>query len=126
MPMGAGADPLHGEELHGISVPLEVVPSASKAVAVEDRPVPLRAEDKAYSPERQHDLVRLVVAVGLLTILGYVVVFSTLEAASYPAHWSQTKEMLQIILPALIGIIGTVIGFYFGTTTSNKSQNSGS
>ncbi len=110
------------EELQGMSVPLEVVPSP-RAAPPEVRETLLGAEDKAYSPERQRDLVRLVVACGFLVILGYLVVFSTIEAASYPAHWSQTKEMLQIILPALTGIIGTVIGFYFGTSTVNKGQS---
>ena len=43
---------------------------------------------------------------------------------SYPALWAQTKEMLQIILPALTGIIGTVIGFYFGTAAASKGQGS--
>jgi len=28
--------------------------------------------------------------------------------------WTQTKEAFGIILPALTGILGTVIGFYFG------------
>lgn len=79
---------------------------------------------KPYSPERQRDWVRLIVACGLLLILGYLVVFATVESASYPSHWQQTKEMLQIILPALTGIIGTVIGFYFGTTAANQSSGS--
>jgi hypothetical protein len=121
--MSHGRDPLRESDLHGVSVPLEVIPSP--AVSARDVPEkPLGAGDKIYSPERQRDRVRLVVAVGLLTILGYVVVFSTFEASSYPAHWSQTKEMLQIILPALTGVIGTVIGFYFGTSTANKGQGS--
>ncbi len=114
--------PATPEELHGMSVPFEVVPSPS-TIKPEVHEAPLGAEDKAYSPERQRDRVRLVVACGFLIILGYLIVFSTVEAASYPAHWSQTKEMLQIILPALTGIIGTVIGFYFGTSTVNRGQS---
>jgi len=30
------------------------------------------------------------------------------------ATWAQTKEAFGVILPALTGILGTVIGFYFG------------
>src|SRR6185312_1421434 len=66
-------------------------------------------------PERRRDWVRFIVTVGLLIILATIVVWSCIEAASWPDHWTQTKEMLQIILPAITGLIGSVIGFYFGT-----------
>ncbi len=106
----------------GVIIPLDIVPSAARASAhVANRGVD-ELPAKPYSPERQRDWVRLIVACGLLLILGYLVVFATVESASYPSHWQQTKEMLQIILPALTGIIGTVIGFYFGTTAANQSS----
>lgn len=81
-----------------------------------------RAEEKPYSGEKQRDYVRLTVAAGLLAIFGYLVVFASVESASWPQHWQQTKEMLQIILPAITGIIGTVIGFYFGSSTAAKND----
>ena len=115
MPVDQGPTP--GDDApHGTSLPLEVLPASRSAGP---RAVSIKPENdlKPYSPERQRDYVRLVVACGLLLILGYVVIFATVEASSYPQHWTQTKEMLQIILPALTGVIGTVIGFYFGTTT---------
>ncbi|HLI77191.1 MAG TPA: hypothetical protein VKV02_09615 [Acidobacteriaceae bacterium] len=102
-------------------IPLDIVPSQRSAAArmhtapLEDLPA------KPYSPERQRDWVRLIVTCGLLLILGYLVVFATVESTSYPVHWAQTKEMLQIILPALTGIIGTVIGFYFGTAAASQA-----
>jgi hypothetical protein len=34
--------------------------------------------------------------------------------------WAQAKEAFGVILPALTGILGTVIGFYFGNR--NKPQ----
>lgn len=115
---------LKDEELHGVSVPLEVIPSS--AAFAPRAEMQSRVSDRQYSPERQRDNVRLVVTCGLLLILGYVVVFATVESASWPTHWQQTKEMLQILLPALTGIIGTVIGFYFGTSTvGNQAPPSG-
>lgn len=79
-------------------------------------------------PETRRDYVRLIVTVGLLLMLFIVIVWSCMESASWPDHWNQTKEMLQTILPALIGLIGSVIGFYFGsaskgTADSNKSNS---
>ena len=76
--------------------------------------------------EKRRDYVRLIVTLGLLFMLFVVIVWSCIEAASWPNHWQQTKEMLQAILPALTGLIGSVIGFYFGASSkgavdSNKS-----
>ncbi len=123
--MGPGSPGSSSDEQppSGVIIPLDIVPSAAKASLrastqggpLDDLPA------RPYSPERQRDWVRLIVTCGLLLILGYLVVFATVESASYPAHWSQTKEMLQILLPALTGIIGTVIGFYFGTAAANQS-----
>ncbi len=107
----------------GVILPLDVVPTPSVrslTVAVQSE---TRPGEKSYSPEKQHDYVRLTVTVGLLIILGYLVVFASIESASWPAHWQQTKEMLQIILPAITGIIGTVIGFYFGSAAVTKSDS---
>jgi hypothetical protein len=73
-------------------------------------------ELETYNPEKRRDYVRLVVTVGLLAILGFVVVWSCVESASWKDHWDQTKEMLQIILPALLGLIGSALGFYFGSS----------
>ncbi len=107
----------------GVILPLDVVPSSSPSRGAELHRSAPNPQPRAYSPERQRDWVRLIVACGLLLILGYLVVFSTVEATSWPAHWSQTKEMLQIILPALTGVIGTVIGFYFGVTAVANGNN---
>lgn len=107
----------------GLILPLNVVP----AVAARSAVTPIRSEKPGqapYSPEKQRDYVRLTVTIGLLLILGYLVVFASIESASWPAHWQQTKEMLQIILPAITGIIGTVIGFYFGSAAiAGKGQS---
>jgi len=74
--------------------------------------------------ERRRDWVRFIVTVGLLAMLAFLIVWACFEAKSWPDHWNQTKEMLQIILPALIGLIGSVIGFYFGTSTTRSNGSS--
>jgi len=80
-----------------------------------------RLQLQSYIPEKHRDYVRLIVTVGLLAMLGWVIVWSCIEAASWPSHWAQTKEMLQTILPALTGLIGSVIGFYFGSRGNESS-----
>lgn len=75
-----------------------------------------RPELENYNPEKRRDYVRLVISVGLLLILGFVVVWACVESASWKDHWEQTKEMLQIVLPAIVGLIGSALGFYFGSS----------
>ena len=105
----------------GVILPLDVVPPV-RAPAAQTH-YPSRTEETPYSGERQRDYVRLTVTVGLLLIFGYLVVFASIQSASWPQHWQQAKEMLQIILPAITGIIGTVIGFYFGTAAASKNAS---
>ncbi len=75
--------------------------------------------------EARRDDVRLLVTAGLLAILAFIIVWSCVEAASWPDHWQQTKEMLQIILPALTGLIGSVLGFYFGAGGKSGGTRTG-
>lgn len=69
----------------------------------------------AYNPQRQRDYVRLVVTVGLLALFAFVIAWAAWKSAGSKDVWMQTKDMLQIVLPALTGLIGSVLGFYFGT-----------
>jgi hypothetical protein len=75
-----------------------------------------------YIPEKQQDYVRLTFTIGLLLMFGWVIVWASIESASWPSHWDQTKDMLQIILPALTGLIGSVSGFYFGSRGNSKTD----
>lgn len=85
-----------------------------------------RAQFQPYIRERQLDYVRLIVTVGLLLIFGFVVVWSCIESSSWSEHWQQTKEMVNLILPSLTGLIGSVIGFYFGSgVNSTNARSSG-
>jgi len=75
-----------------------------------------------YVPERARDHVRQTVTFGLLAIFAWVIVWATIESKSWPNHWNQTKEMLQIILPAITGLMGSVIGFYFGSSGKSAKR----
>lgn len=82
-----------------------------------------RLELTPYVPEKQQDYVRLIVTVGLLLMFAWVIVWASIESASWHDHWEQTKDMLQIILPALTGLIGSVLGFYFGSRGTAKPSS---
>jgi hypothetical protein len=81
-----------------------------------------RLELSKYIQEKQQDYVRLIVTIGLLLMFAWVIVWASIESASWKNHWDQTKDMLQIILPALTGLIGSVLGFYFGSRGNSKTN----
>ena len=64
-----------------------------------------------YNPARQREATRALIAGGLITILAltiggifYLVAIDKLEATT----------LTQTVLPALVGLVGTALGFYFG------------
>ncbi len=73
------------------------------------------AEVRPYEPERQRDIVRTFVTLGLLASFLGLIFWACRESVTSAVVWAQTKDMMQIILPALSGLLGSVIGFYFGS-----------
>lgn len=67
-----------------------------------------------YNPEPQRDYVRAIITIVL--VVAFLALLADACVASFAAkeHWEQTKEMLQILLPALTGLLGSALGFYFG------------
>ena len=75
---------------------------------------------------RRQDWVRASVTGCFLLLLLILIVFACLAARSSNEHWLQTKELLQIILPALTGLLGSSLGFYFGSRQSGgRGQDEG-
>lgn len=73
-----------------------------------------------YDPEPRRDWVRAAVTIGL--VIAFIVLMVDAGAAAFAAkeRWEQTKEMLQILLPALTGLLGSALGFYFGTKSGER------
>jgi hypothetical protein len=61
--------------------------------------------------EAGREVVRLLPAGALVFILAVVIFFSFQKVD----NWDQTKELLQILLPAVTALLGSAVGFYFGT-----------
>ena len=67
-------------------------------------------------PTPPEDWLRIVVtllfSIALVAFLGFYL-YSAVTIGSDPT-WQRIKEAFGVILPALTGTLGTVIGFYFG------------
>ena len=84
---------------------------------LEESPVTERPPD----PEERRDSVRAFTTGSLLVIFGLTLLFSFIIVIFYASAWTNTKELIQIMLPAETALIGSVIGFYFSTKSSTSS-----
>jgi len=59
------------------------------------------------------EVVRGGLAFSFVVLLGIVVVFAALKIDS--RSWTNAKEYLDVLVPALVGLIGSASGFYFAS-----------
>jgi hypothetical protein len=77
--------------------------------------------EQSYNPQKKHDTVRAHITYILLSILAgtltliFAIFILSLFLGNATATWASLKDMLQILLPAETGLIGSAVGFYFGS-----------
>lgn len=63
--------------------------------------------------------VRLLLAIGFSTLFAITIIVALilpfLPGRDSAATWSTLKEVLSVLLPAETGLLGSVLGFYFGS-----------
>jgi hypothetical protein len=65
--------------------------------------------------------VRSALAVLLLVLL-WVTIAGALRFVSGP-DWANAKEFLSIVIPALSALLGSALGFYFGTRNGQGGRS---
>jgi len=75
-------------------------------------------EDTVRPKERKVDRIALqqegmrgLIALILLVLVGFTLVWALLSVD----NWAQMRELLDVWLPALTGLLGSAVGFYFGS-----------
>jgi hypothetical protein len=87
---------------------VQAPPQIGVIAGIGSRPINLR--------EQARTILALTFAVALLGTLGV----SFYGAIS--AHWGSVKDWLQLVLPAETGLLGSALGFYFGTTRADQQK----
>jgi heme/copper-type cytochrome/quinol oxidase subunit 3 len=72
-------------------------------------------QTKEYNPEQDREKIRGWVALAAAITFFAVVFFYLCEATRANGQWPQVKEAMQSVLPAVTSVLGTVVGFYFGS-----------
>jgi ABC-type dipeptide/oligopeptide/nickel transport system permease component len=61
------------------------------------------------------EVVRALLAYIFAFFLLIVITWGFYNSGQEEQVWMQTKELLQLLLPAITAILGSAIGFYYGT-----------
>jgi hypothetical protein len=61
------------------------------------------------------EVVRALLALIFAFFLLIVIVWGFLHTNDGEEVWLQTKELLELLLPAITALLGSAVGFYFGT-----------
>lgn len=64
--------------------------------------------------------MRTVLALAAFVLLALTVWWA--YEASQGSHWASAKEWLQVVLPAETGILGSALGFYFGSRHGRRDD----
>jgi len=71
--------------------------------------------------EMRREVTRGVLTIGLFAVFAVTIVVCLLIAAWADAsRWETVKDLLQVLLPAETGLLGSASGFYFGTRVRTR------
>lgn len=72
---------------------------------------------RPYDPEKDREWIR-----GAMTVVAMLVFAAVVAAYLYAAlfisndeQWSRFKEAIAVVLPAVTSVLGSALGFYFGS-----------
>lgn len=81
----------------------------------DERTDPAQASPKVKTLQQQREDVRKAIAVGLLAALALLVlVWGIVALWADPAEVRRTEDAFRTVFAGLLGLTGTVVGFYFG------------
>ena len=78
------------------------------------------AVGKKFDHSRHREIIRNMLAIGVLCLMIFVLVVPMWQVAVRGRDWSEMEGMVSATVPGVIGIAGTILGFYFGS----KDQSS--
>lgn len=100
----------------GTEVPEDGRDPDESAEIIADLPPPYTVGAKV---ELRREFTRGTLTIGLFFVFGLTVVVCLLAAIWAGANqWAAVKDLLQILLPAETGLLGSAAGFYFGTRSA--------
>ena len=86
-----------------------------------NNPIPARSKRRlvnvTYDPEPRRYVVRAGISFGLAAAFPIIICFTMYSTLG---DFDKTEKMVDKLLPARTGLIGSTLGFYFGTKNSQS------
>ncbi len=73
------------------------------------------AVGKKFDQNRHREIIRNMLAIGVLSLMILVLVVPMWQVAVGGRKWTDLEGMVGATVPGVIGIAGTILGFYFGS-----------
>ena len=77
------------------------------------QPIP-RPIASDYSPDRDREHIRGWLAIGMLLLLAAVLLLLLISVVCGLRTWSQVEGVSAAVVGPLVGLTGTLLGFYYG------------
>ena len=87
--------------------------------ALPELDVEIRQVGQIRTVRQQQEKIRGILALSLTAIFGVVLIWPFIFII-LNGTWADTKEWLTIALPAITGLLGSAMGFYFGQRNRNN------
>src|SRR5579872_3879378 len=68
----------------------------------------------------RQESTRSTIALTFVGVFALTIVLAFIVVIGFNSDWAATKDLLQLIIPAETALIGSAIGFYFGTQTEKS------
>lgn len=96
---------------------LSVLPDDESQEANKDAPTIADLISAKSTPEETRETVRGRIAIALLTMLGFLLLAAFFSVWFGWATTADTETLLTILFTPVIGLVGAVTGFYYGSQT---------
>jgi len=77
---------------------------------------------KKYDADKYHDWVRSITNFSFLGIFAVTIILSFCAAIWRGSDWPNVKDLLQLLLPAETALLGSAVGFYFGSQVNTPGR----
>lgn len=93
----------------------------AEVIEVEDVDLPAkRTKEVPYDPEPNRDKVRGYLALSLVVLLVAVIIAGWVTLWTGVVKEPEIKDLLGVILPPVVALVGSALGFYFGGKPTGK------